>query len=35
MYGYTVKCKSGDEYIACHMQKCQQEKKEKEGAEND
>lgn len=26
-YGYTVKCESGDEYICCHMQKCQEEKK--------
>lgn len=31
-YGYTVKCESGEEYICCHMQKCQQEKK-KGGAE--
>ena len=31
-YGYTIKCKNGDEYIACDMQKCQQEKT-KGGAE--
>lgn len=31
-YGYTVKCKSGDEYVCCDLQKCQEEKK-KEGAE--
>lgn len=31
MYGYTIKCKNGDEYIACHMQRCQEEKKQKEG----
>ena len=31
-WGYTVKCESGEEYICCHMQKCQEEKK-KEGAE--
>lgn len=30
-YGYTVKCESGEEYVCCHMKKCQQEKK-KEGA---
>jgi len=28
-YGYTVKCESGYEYIACDMQKCQEEKKER------
>lgn len=33
-YGYTVKCESGDEYIACDMQKCQEEKK-KGGAKNE
>lgn len=26
-YGYMVKCESGEEYVCCHMQKCQQEKK--------
>lgn len=29
-YGYTIKCESGDEYIACDMQKCQQEKKKED-----
>ena len=32
MYGITIKCENGNEYIACDMQKCQEEKK-KEGAE--
>ena len=33
-YGYTIKCESGNEYIACDsIQKCQEEKKQKEGAE--
>lgn len=31
MYGITVKCKSGDEFIACDMVKCQEEKKKKGG----
>lgn len=30
MYSIKVKCKSGDEYVACDMLKCQEEKK-KEG----
>lgn len=30
-YGYTVKCKSGDEYVCCDsIKKCQQKKKEGE-----
>lgn len=28
IYGYTVTCASGDEYICCPMKKCQDEKKE-------
>ena len=32
--GYTIKCKSGDEYICCDLKKCQEEKK-KGGKKND
>ena len=27
-YGWTVKCASGDEYVCCDNQECQEEKKE-------
>jgi len=27
-YKYTVKCESGNEYIVCDNQKCQEEKKQ-------
>jgi hypothetical protein len=34
-YGITVKCESGDEYICCDLQKCQEEKKKKGGVNNE